>query len=331
MRRKGLGFLDPAIDYINSHDRFIITAHETPDGDAIGSECAFYNALRKLGKEVCILNADPIPDKYTFLDPEGVVTTLEEPDQFTGDLSAFSLVILDTNDINNIGQVRDWILPKTESYFIIDHHDQQDVLENDNCIIEEASSTCEILYELFTGLSIEISIDIAQPLYVGIVYDTGSFIYPKTSEKTFKIAYNLVKSGVSPNFVYQKIYESNSISSLILQSKVLSTLELVFDRQVAIQTMLKETVIECNAAYEEADTFINIPLKSEQIVVSIFFKQNLAGILRCSLRSKGEINVAEIAQYFGGGGHKTAAGFKCKESIEKSRAYVLKMLEKYFT
>ena len=95
--------------------------------------------------------------------------------------------------------------------------------------------------------------------------------------------------------------------------------------------MLKETVIECNAAYEEADTFINIPLKSEQIVVSIFFKQNLAGILRCSLRSKGEINVAEIAQYFGGGGHKTAAGFKCKESIEKSRAYVLKMLEKYFT
>jgi bifunctional oligoribonuclease and PAP phosphatase NrnA len=326
-----LGFLDPAVDFINAHQRFVITAHETPDGDAIGSECALYHALRQLGKEAYVLNADPIPEKYTFLDPEGAVVTLETPDRFSKNLSEFVLVILDTNDINNIGQVRDWVLPHTESYFIIDHHDQQNVLEKGNCIIEEASSTCEILYELFQELHVDVHLGIAQPLYVGIVYDTGSFIYPKTSAKTFKIAYNLVKAGVSPNFVYQKIYESNSISSLVLQSKVLSTLELVYDQQVAIQTMLKETVLECRAAYEEADTFINIPLKSEQIVVSIFFKQNLESILRCSIRSKGDINVAEIAQYFGGGGHKTAAGFKCKETLENTRNQVLKMLEKYFT
>jgi len=205
-----LGFLDPAVDFINAHQRFVITAHETPDGDAIGSECALYHALRQLGKEAYVLNADPIPEKYTFLDPEGAVVTLETPDRFSKNLSEFVLVILDTNDINNIGQVRDWVLPHTESYFIIDHHDQQNVLEKGNCIIEEASSTCEILYELFQELHVDVHLGIAQPLYVGIVYDTGSFIYPKTSAKTFKIAYNLVKAGVSPNFVYQKIYESNS-------------------------------------------------------------------------------------------------------------------------
>jgi phosphoesterase RecJ-like protein len=170
----------------------------------------------------------------------------------------------------------------------------------------------------------------ANSLYTGIVYDTGSFIYPKTSAETFRIAHELVKTGVEPYYIYSRIYESNSVSALQLQAKVLSSLELLFDQQVAVLTMTHGDIVQCGALYEEADTLINIPLKSERIKVSLFFKENETGILRCSLRSKGDINVAEIAQHYGGGGHKTAAGFKSKYPLETIKQKVLDKLARYF-
>ncbi len=136
----------------------------------------------------------------------------------------------------------------------------------------------------------------AQALYTGILFDTGCFIYPKTTALTFEIARDLVSLGVKPNFIYAKVYESNSISALMLQSRVLATLELSFSDHVAILTMRRQMILDCKANYEEADQLINIPLKSEDVRVSVFFKENLEGLLRCSLRSKGNINVAEIAQ-----------------------------------
>ncbi|MFP4562133.1 MAG: DHH family phosphoesterase [Spirochaetia bacterium] len=316
--------------FILGYDKFILTAHETPDGDALGSERAMYEALKQLGKEVMILNADTTPHKYDFIDPDGTIGVLNDEGDLSEDVGEYVLLILDTNDINNIGLLRDLVIPKVREYGIIDHHSGGEDILSEHHIVENASSTCEILYGLITQMGCTITQPIAEALFVGIVYDTGSFVYPKTTAKTFRIAYELVSIGVEPNYIYSKIYESNSISSLILQSKVLSSLDLFFDNQVALQTMLKETVIECGASYEEADTFINIPLKSEAIRVSIFFKENPEGVLRCSLRSKGNIDVAEIAQSFGGGGHKTAAGFKCRESLAETRKNVLHKLEKYF-
>ena len=130
--------------------------------------------------------------------------------------------------------------------------------------------------------------------------------------------------------MYTMIYESNSISALKLQSRVMSTLELHFDSHVAVQKMLKSMIAECNAVYEEADTVINIPLKSEAVKVSVFLKENSEGVLRCSMRSKGNINVASIAQSFGGGGHKTAAGFKSSIPLEETKEKVLEMLKIHF-
>ncbi len=323
--------LTQASHFLKKHTHFIITAHETPDGDALGSECALYHALIKLKKKVHIFNADEKPNKFSYLFKEEMqYTHLMSDNQLPENINNYVLVILDTNDIENIGQVRDIVLPRVSDYFIIDHHENEGQITTNHLIQVDASSTCELLYDLFEELEVTIDFSMAEALYTGIVYDTGSFIYPKTTSKTFQIAYQLVCAGVFPNDIYSKIYESNSVSSLVLQSKVLNSLTLYYDQQVAVQIMRKETIIECNAAYEEADTLINIPLKSERIRVSVFFKENLEGVLRCSLRSKGNINVAEIAQSFSGGGHKTAAGFKCKRELETIRQEVLKKLEKYF-
>jgi len=316
--------------FIQAFDKFILTAHETPDGDALGSECAMYLALQQLNKEVIIFNADPTPEKYYYLEGAEHIRILKAESQIPANVGEYVLLILDTNDIHNIGQVADMLLPRVKEYFIIDHHESDEDIILDNHIEESASSTCEILYQLFELLGVPLSLPISTALFTGIVYDTGSFIYPKTSATTFSIAHNLVKIGVNPNYIYRRIYESNSISALRLQSRVLSTLELFYNQHVAAQTMTRDMIFECRAKYEEADTLINIPLKSEKVMVSLFFKENEEGILRCSLRSKEDINVAEIAQLYGGGGHRTAAGFKSIWPLETIKQKVLEMLAKYF-
>ncbi len=316
-------------DIVNRNDKFIITAHETPDGDALGGECALYFALKQLGKEAHIFNADPHPGKYDFLDPDQAIQTIQHREDIDLPMEEYLLFVLDTNDIYNIGPIVEWVLPHVHDYMIVDHHEADGSLIHQNHIEESASSTCEILHGFFRYLNLELTQEIANALYTGIVYDTGSFIYPKTSTSTFTSALQLVEAGVKPNDIYRRIYESNSISALKLQAKVLGTLEFFHDNHVAVQTMTKEMIAECEAIYEEADTLINIPLKSERIRVSLFFKENEAGILRCSLRSKGNINVASIAQTFGGGGHKTAAGFKSKYPLAKLKEKVLDMLGNY--
>jgi phosphoesterase RecJ-like protein len=319
-----------AIDFLTRTRRYIITAHETPDADAIGSECAMLRALRGMGKEAMILNADPTPRKLAFLDVGKRIEVLEREEQLPANVGEYSLLILDTNDVRNIGQVAPLVLPRVREHFIIDHHEQEEDLLAGNFIQKSASSTSEILYQLLREMKVPIDFDIAQSLFTGLVYDTGSFIYPKTTGLTFEIARDLVALGVQPNFIHSKLYESNSISALVLQSRVLATLELFYDNHVSLLTMPREMILAAGANYEEADQLINIPLLSEEIRVSIFFKQNVEGLLRCSLRSKETINVAEIAQFFGGGGHLTAAGFKCRDPLEKTKQIVLEKLRNYF-
>ena len=221
--------LATAVKFFDRTQRFIITAHETPDGDALGSECAMLRALRSIGKDAVILNADPTPRKFHYLDADGIVGVVHGDADLPADIGEYSLLILDTNDVRNIGQVASLVLPRVREHFIIDHHehDLDDVLGG-NFIQKGASSTCEIVYELLREMNVHIDLPIAQALYTGIVYDTGCFIYPKTTALTFEIARDLVAIGVKPNAVYANVYESNSISALVLQSQVLTTLELSF-------------------------------------------------------------------------------------------------------
>ena len=321
--------IDRAVSFIRRNNRFFLTAHETPDADAIGAECATFYALKQLNKEVRIINADPTPRIFRFIDPDDSVEVLNEAFA-PSSLEGSCLLILDANNINNIGGVRDAILDGVSEHFIIDHHEENGSLAKDNCIRGDVSSTCELLYEIFQHLDVTITDKIAVALYAGIVYDTGLFAYPKTSAKTFGVARRLVEAGAAPNFVYTRMYESNTVSSLLLQSLVLASLELFFRNNVAVLKMTKENLENSGAPYEEGQTLINIPLKSEDVRVSVFFKENETGVLRCSLRSKGDIDVASIATSYGGGGHRNAAGFKTSLSLDEIERKVLEELKRHF-
>ncbi len=320
-------------DFLERNRKIAITAHETPDADALGAEFAMLRALLQLGKEAFICNADPAPENLTFVEPLHRPLVLRAEQELPADAAEHALLILDVSDVHNLGSVGRLLLPRVREHFIIDHHDSDNGtdLAAPNHIEQGASSTCEILYLLFQEMGLQLDAHMAQALYMGIVFDTGSFIYPKTTALTFRIAHELVSMGVNPNQVYSNLYESHSLASLVLMSRVLSSLKLHCAGRVAIQHMPRRLLEKFQARYEEADQFINIPLRSREVRVSMFFKQNAEGLWRCSLRSKGAIDVAAIARSYGGGGHRTAAGFKCTRPIAAIQAEILDGLRrKYF-
>lgn len=319
--------------FLEKYNNFILTGHENPDGDAVGSEYALCMHIRNCGKNARILTSEILPDKYSFIDDKNIIEIIKSEDELPPNVSDYALIILDTNTPYNTGMIYNYLREKISDIFIIDHHEspeEDELIKDYNCIETDASSSCEIVYKIIHNSKInnDISFDMAQAMFAGIVYDTGSFIYPKTTEQTLSIASSLVKSGLKPNFIYSNMYESSSLSSLKLQSKVFSDIEFHHNNRTAVQIMTREMLKKYNASYEDGDTIINIPLKCKDIVISVFFKENKKGILRCSLRSKNNLDIASIARSFGGGGHTTAAGFKCNEPLETTMKKVLKEIKK---
>jgi phosphoesterase RecJ-like protein len=312
--------------FLDNFKKIIITSHENPDGDAIGSEYAIFILLKKLGYNAVIMTCEEIPEKYNFINIGNHINVVSKDSIIDEDLSDAALLVLDTNTPTNTGNIYNLIKNIVKDIFIIDHHEiDERIFNKKRSIIDvNSSSTCEILYNIFKYCSIEIDFPAAQAIYAGIIYDTGSFIYPKTSSRTLKIASELVKKGVMPNIVYSNLYEMNSLSSLRLQSKVFSEIEFYHYNKIALQVMLKKTLEDFKANYEDGDSIINLPLKCKDILVSVFFKENYSSILRCSIRSKNNIDVVGIAKKYGGGGHTTAAGFKCNDSLEIVKEQVLK-------
>lgn len=315
--------LSTAVRFFKSNDRFVLTTHEGPDADGLGAEVVLIKALRAIGKTARSANADPLPPRYAFIDPEGLIERYS--DEAPGDyLQNANIVVVDSSDPHNLGLIFDSVLPQAGALYAIDHHESVSSQAIQGYIDTSASSTCEMAVRIADQLGAPLDAIAARAAYAGIVFDTGSFIYPKTSATTFKTALRLVESGAVPNEVYRLMHESSPLGALLLQKLVLSTLELHENGRVALQTMMKSHLEDAGASFEDAEPLINIPLRSKDVEVSILFKESIEGRLRCSMRSKGSVNVSAIAQGFGGGGHRTAAGFKCVEGLAQTKREVLK-------
>jgi phosphoesterase RecJ-like protein len=315
-----------AAAFLYARDDFIISSHETPDADGLGAEFALSTALSRMGKRVRVVNADRYSDAYKFLDTDGIIGCLAEAKLDEAEIQRSTAVLVDTSDIMYSGDVADRILAKAREVIIIDHHLVKGQAFAPICSMPSLSSTCEIVYRIINELGYDIQADVATALYAGIVYDTGSFAYSKTSAGTFEAALDLVRRGANPSRIHGALYESGAVSVLLLRRDVMSTLELHDNDRIAVQTLSRSMLAGTGSAYQEADGFINIPLQAAAVEVSIFLKENEEGVLRCSLRSKGAVDVANIAQSFGGGGHKSAAGFKSPYPLETIKGKVLELV-----
>jgi phosphoesterase RecJ-like protein len=242
-----------------------------------------------------------------------------------------ALVILDTSDEYYIGCMKETLKSVRET-FTFDHHEPNPRAKLSGMIEASAASTCELAVELAIFAGADLDPETAMAAYTGIVYDTGFFAYSKTSLRTFKAAVQTLEWGAQPNFVYRQLMENASSGTLLLQKRAFSTLELYDSGRIAAQILRKEDLEAAGANFEDAETFVNMPLKSKEVEVSLLVKETAGGEVRCSLRSKGKVNVSKIAQDFGGGGHLTAAGFKSdfdlEETVKKLLADVRAHLDK---
>lgn len=314
---------------LKTSPKILVTTHEAPDADGLGAEYALTVGLLETGKDVQILNSDPAGEKYTYIDTRSLFQTYRTDADLPKDVGERLLVIVDTVP-NNIGSLSEILPNLAKEVIVIDHHDEVPDKGIDSLLVPDSSSTCELVYHILHGLEIPVNREMAVALYTGIVYDTGSFAYPKTKTETFRIAEDLVSRGVIPNDVYTNLFQSKSKGALILQSLVTSTMTLHLDDKVAVQVMPRDTLIASGADYEESQEIINIPLQCAGVRASVFFKEKENGNRRCSLRSKGVVNCVEIARSFGGGGHKTAAGFRFEETFADMQEKVLEAIRTYF-
>ena len=317
--------IDAVLEFLDRHSSLVITTHDHADADGLGAERVFSQIAESRGKKVRIVNSSPIPESFQFMDPDNTIETWDALKTKLPKKAGF--VILDTSDEYNIGKLKDYI-PKAAEVFVIDHHELAPLSKLKGYIDSTSSSTCEMVIEVAQAAGIALTPDRARAAYAGIVYDSGFFAYSKTTSRTFRAALILVENGVKPYEVYRELNEKASTGSLLLQKTVFSTLEIHSHGKIAVQMLRKEDLEKCGANFEDAEHFINLPLKSKDIEVSILIKENREGQTRCSLRSKGTVNVSKIAQTLGGGGHVSAAGFKSTFGPEETLGIILEKVSK---
>ena len=314
---------DTVLEFLKRHYSLIVTTHENPDPDGIGAEMVFSQVAKALGKQVRIVNSCPTPEQYRFIDAENIIQPWEEVGESLPKGSA--LVLLDTSDEYNIGKLKEYI-PKAAEIFLIDHHEHNEFCTFDCWIDSKASSTCELTIELAAAAGIHLTPKNCKAAFAGLAYDTGFFAYSKTTARTFKAAMMLAESGINPYEIYREFYEKATLASLRLEKAVLSSMEIMEGGKVVVQILTKEDLEKSEAVLEDCDGFINTPLKCKEVEVSVLLKETRDGQLRCSLRSKGKVNVAKIAINLGGGGHITASGFKSQLNIEETKSLVLERI-----
>ena len=316
---------EDVLSFIDRNQNFILTTHDSPDADGIGAQMVLASVLKDAGKDFRIINSDPIPESLLFLETDFV---LEEWDAeaHTPLLENSALMIVDTADEFHIGCMRK-VLPKVKEVFVFDHHESGLRSKLAGFVDSTASSAAEIAIELACRMGTGLDPQTATAAYTGIVFDSGFFAYPKTTIRTFNAAIKTLEWGADPNYVYRQLMENSTCSAILLQKHALSNLEFHENQKIAVLTLRKEDLEKTGAQFEDADHFVNIPLKAKEVEVSLIIKERPTGEMRCSLRSKGMVNVSKVAQEFGGGGHVTAAGFKCSLSMEETLLRLLANLK----
>ncbi|MDH3238399.1 MAG: bifunctional oligoribonuclease/PAP phosphatase NrnA [Deltaproteobacteria bacterium] len=312
--------LEPICRLFREKNRFLIACHENPEGDAIGSELALALALRKMGKTATVLNSDPVPENLVFL--PGADTIVFEADGSTHEVA----VVVDCGSPERTGRVQTE-LRKCPVMVNIDHHATNDA-RGDYCLIDPAAAATGILvHRIFSALELVIDHAIAMNLYVAILTDTGSFHYSNSSPEAFYIAGDMVRIGIDPWEVAEKVYETQTAEKLGLLGRILGSLELAAGGRVAAVTARKNDLRDYSATKDHLEGFINYPRSIAGVEVAVSFREEDEGEFRVSLRSKGRADVSAIASALGGGGHRNAAGCTVTGSLDEVKRRVFGMLE----
>ena len=315
-----------------SKQRFCLVTHVRPDGDAIGSQLAFGLFLGKLGKEVHMINSDPIPDNMAWL------PKVEQISVFNGSIEhrecsdqADAIIIMDANARNRLGDVAPLIESSYAEKYLIDHHTNPESWFDASYLNDKASSTGELVFELIeaAGELELINHEIASALYTAIVTDTGSFKFSAVTPALHrKVAEILERGEIMPTPIHTAIYDTRSLASLRLLSRALDTITLQHNGQVGYMVISQRMLRDLSADSDQTEGFVNYVLSIESVKAGLMFLETARGT-KISFRSTADIHVNGWAQSFGGGGHRNASGAFVKKSLEKTIELVIEAAPRF--
>jgi phosphoesterase RecJ-like protein len=302
-------------DALREHDRFLVVTHENPDGDALGSLLAATLALRHLGKDAVMYlpGATPLPGEYAFMPLDDLVR--EAP----ADAAERVLFAVDCAKAERIGD--DGVVSRAPLVLDVDHHHDNTRFGDLNLIIADASSTGEVLRDLFEELGVELTPELAEPLYIALVTDTGRFQYANTTPKALRLAAELVEAGANIHAVFQQVYESVDFAKLKLLARALDRAEVLEGGRLVVSHLVRIDFAEVGAAEPYSEGIIDYLRAVEGAELAVLVREQPSdaphthkGSLRSSID---ELDVSAIARRFGGGGHRQAAGFSTDLPLEE--------------
>jgi phosphoesterase RecJ-like protein len=307
---------------IRGHDRFLVTTHENPDGDALGSLLATTLALESLGKDVLpwLYGEAPLPDEYEFMPLDGLVRGLPpDPDGRV-------LLAVDCANASRIGPGLD-VVDHAPLTIDVDHHHDNTRFGDVNLIVPRASSTGEVLRDVFAELGVELTPEIAEALYIALVTDTGRFQYTNTSPRALRLAAELVEAGADIHRVFQAVYETIDFAKFKLIGKAAQRARVFEGGRLVISYLLREDFAELGAAEPYAEGIIDSLRAIDGAQMAALIREpprdDDAPARKVSLRASiDELDVSAIARKSGGGGHRQAAGFSSDASIEEIMDFI---------
>jgi len=302
------------ISALQSEKRFLIATHINPDGDAIGSSLALSAALESMGKKTFVYSRDPVPWYYSFMPGhEKFISDLKMTEGYDP-----ALILLDCNSPERSAL-------ENRSFgvsVIIDHHETERDFGDIRWVDSNAAATGVMIFFLLKSLGIAITKDMATNLYTSIAVDTGTFRYSNTRAEVLRAAAELIEAGAEPNVIADYLYETWSQKKFNLLVKNLNTLEI--KNRIAITCVTREMFRKTGTKPEDTENFSNFPRMIESVAISAFFRELGNSVWKVSLRSKGNVNVAKIAEQFGGGGHRNAAGYKIEAGLDEAKEALLR-------
>lgn len=308
------------VSEIRSNNSFLLTTHEGPDGDAVGSSLALASFLRKIGKDVCVHYRDPVPELYSFLPgAESVQPHIPDRDfdvAFVLDIGEFRRAGEEFCCFKRIGK-----LINLDHHLACEHFGVYNLI--DNC----AAATGVLVHRIATIYGYSFDFETALCLYVAIITDTGSFRYSNANREAFTIAGELIECGVNAWDVAEQLYENQPQKRLELLALSLVTLEVFKEGQAASLTVTLDMYRTTLSNAELTDGFINYPRSIKGVEVAIFFRQLEERRFKVGFRSKGKVNVATFSAAMGGGGHHNAAGCVVEGTLDEVKASVYAVVE----
>jgi bifunctional oligoribonuclease and PAP phosphatase NrnA len=313
----------PFVELVSSKRDFLLTTHVRPDGDGLGSQKALAAALRRMGKQVRVVNPSHLPARYDFLDPERTFQRFTPPGEEWRDADA--LIILDTGTWNQLADMAEFVRRFQGEKMVIDHHQTQDDLGARRFVDTAAEATGRLVYEAIRDLGLPLTTEIANALFVALAMDTGWFRHSNVTADTLTLASDLTRAGADPDGLYRRLFEQNALGRLKLMGRVLDRMTVSPDGKIAHSSIQRGDYLAVGATPPDSEDMVNFTLGIAGVEVGLLFMEQPQGGIKVSFRSHG-YDVARVAEQFGGGGHRQAAGATLQGTLEDARQRVLKAI-----